>query len=80
MARCLGQTLQHCKTLPREHLIGYQGFKMFLLKDHFFFSHNLGFVIIQVLSQLDFFLVCSQFDFLVLSQFEFILVFSQCEF
>ena len=30
--------IKHCenhKTLPREHLIGYQGVKTYLLKDHF---------------------------------------------
>ena len=26
---------ENCKTLPREHLIGCQGVKMFLLKDPF---------------------------------------------
>ena len=29
------QTLQESKMLPREHLIGFQGFKIFLLKDPF---------------------------------------------
>ena len=29
------QTLQDCKTLPREHFIGCQGVKFFLLKDAF---------------------------------------------
>ena len=44
------------KTLPREHLIGCQGVKMFLLKDPFkvFFRPKLRFVIIQVLSQFEF--------------------------
>ena len=32
---------ENCKKLPREHLIGCQGVKMFLLKRHFkvFFRH-----------------------------------------
>ena len=32
------KTSQDCKTLPREHLIGRQGVKMFLLKDPQVFS------------------------------------------
>ena len=73
--------------LPREHLIGCQGVKMFLLKDHFkvsfviswdlswfMFCHNLSF---WVLSHFQLFLVLSQFEFLslftiwVLPHFEF---------
>ena len=44
------------KTLPREHLIGCQGLKIFLLKDAFevFVNHKFRFVIIQVLSQFEF--------------------------
>ena len=44
------------KTLPREHLIGSQGVKMFLQKDPFkvVVLHKLKFVIFQVLSQFQF--------------------------
>ena len=39
--------------LPREHIIGWQGVKMFLLKDPLkvFFIHKLRFIVFQVLSQ-----------------------------
>ena len=40
----LDKTLQDRKTLPREHLIGCQGFKLFLLKDCFKFSKKLSFL------------------------------------
>ena len=45
---------ENCKTLPREHLIGCHGVKMFLIKDPFKFSFllKLRFVIFPVLSQL----------------------------
>ena len=48
---------KHCmnhKTLPREHFICCQGVKMFLLKDTLKKSHELRFVIIQFLSQFEF--------------------------
>ena len=48
---------ENCKMLPREHRIGCQGVKMFLLKDPYKIcgsSHKLRFVIIQVLSQFSF--------------------------
>ena len=47
------------KTLPREHSIGCLGVKMFLLKDPFFSFHNFRFVMFQVLSRFEFFLVLS---------------------
>ena len=71
---------KNCKTLPREHFIGCQGVKMFLLKDPFkvFSSHKLRFVIIQVLSRFEFlrfdnlsFWLFSKFEVLSYSQFEF---------
>ena len=40
--------VKHCenrKTLPREHLIGCQGVKLFLLKDNIFFLYKLRFAI-----------------------------------
>ena len=80
---------KHCENrnmLPREHLIGCQGVKMFLLKDHFigffFFSflYKFRFVIFRVLSQLEFlsFVIIWVFEFFhnlsfwVLSHFEFL--------
>ena len=69
------------KTLPREHLIGCQGVKMFLLKNPFkiFSSLKWRFVTIEVLLYFEFlsFRVLSQFGFCrilsfrVLSQLEF---------
>ena len=67
------------KTLPREHLTGCQGVKMFLLKDPFKFCllHNFRFVIFQILSQVNFFYFCHHLSPQVfvtiwfLSQFEF---------
>ena len=63
---------ENYKTLPREHLIGSQGVKMSLLKDHLkYFCHKLIFVIIHVLSQLVF-EFCNNLSFWVLLQFEFL--------
>ena len=71
------------KTLPREHLIGCQGVKMFLLQDPFWVLSQFefsSFVTISVLSHLSFwfflsqFVFCHNFSFVttrVLSQFEF---------
>ena len=66
--------------LPRKHLIGYQGVKKFLLKDHFKVSfvlheicHNLSFVTIWVCQAVTIwaFEFCHNLSFWVWSQFEF---------
>ena len=75
------KTLQDRKTLPKVHLIGCWGVKLFLPKDFLKFCqkwscHNLIFWVlsqfeIRVLSQFEFFAFCHNLSFWVFSQFGF---------